>query len=60
MEGTARQRNVVIEFESYEQALACYRSPEYSRALALRLPVSTGDLIVVHGYDGSQPTVEGK
>ena len=60
MEGTARQRNVVIEFESYEQALACYRSPEYTRALALRLPVSTGDLIVVEGYDGPQPTVQGK
>ena len=28
-EGASRSRNVVIEFPSYEQALACYRSPEY-------------------------------
>ena len=51
MEGTARSRNVVIEFESYDQALACYRSPEYQAALAIRLPIAIGDLIVVEGYD---------
>lgn len=60
MEGSARQRNVVIEFDSYETALACYRSPEYARALSLRLPVATGDLIVVEGYDGPQPVDQGK
>lgn len=52
-EGTARARNVVIEFPSFEQAVACYESPEYQRALALRQPVSTADLIVVEGYDGA-------
>ena len=25
--GTARQRNVVIEFPTYDQALACWNSP---------------------------------
>ena len=28
-EGTARSRNVVVEFPDYDAALACYRSPEY-------------------------------
>ncbi|MBA5778781.1 DUF1330 domain-containing protein [Stappia sp. F7233] len=55
MEGTARGRNVVIEFPSYQAALDCYRSPEYAKAMALRLDASEGDLIIVEGYDGPQP-----
>ncbi|MCB1342411.1 MAG: DUF1330 domain-containing protein [Pseudooceanicola sp.] len=52
MEGSVRKRTVVIEFDSYETALACYNSPGYQAALALRKPVSTGDMIVIKGYDG--------
>lgn len=52
MEGTVRKRTVVIEFDSYETALACYHSPGYQAAMALRTPVSTGDLVIVKGYDG--------
>jgi len=55
MEGRSRARNVVIEFKDYDTALACYRSPEYAAALALRKPASEADLIVVEGYDGPQP-----
>ena len=55
VEGMARQRHVVIEFPSYEAALACYRSPEYQEALRLREPASEADIIVVEGYDGPQP-----
>lgn len=54
-EGRARARNVVIEFPSYEAALACWHSPEYQAALRLREPVSTADLVIVEGYDGPQP-----
>jgi uncharacterized protein (DUF1330 family) len=54
-EGSCRARNVVIEFPSFEAALDCYRSPEYARAIALRIPVSTIDLVIVEGYDGPQP-----
>ncbi|MDQ2089161.1 DUF1330 domain-containing protein [Marimonas arenosa] len=51
-EGSSRSRNVVIEFPSYEAALACYDSASYQAAKALRDPVSTGDLVIVEGYDG--------
>lgn len=55
VEGTSRSRNVVLEFPSYEAAVACYRSPEYRKAMALREAASTGDLVIVEGYDGPQP-----
>lgn len=54
-EGSSRSRNVVIEFPSYEAALACYRSPGYQAAIAIRLPISTIDMVVIEGYDGPQP-----
>ena len=55
VEGASRSRHVVLEFPSYEAALACYRSPEYEAALKLRLPVATADVVIVEGYDGPQP-----
>ena len=54
-EGIARSRQVVIEFPDYEAALACYHSPEYQAAMALRTAASIGDLVIVEGYDGPQP-----
>lgn len=51
-EGQTRKRTVVIEFDSYETALACYNSPGYQAAKAIRDPISTGDLVIVEGYDG--------
>ena len=55
LEGTARSRNVVIEFPSYQAALDCYRSDGYQEAIKLRAAVSRGDLVVIEGYDGPQP-----
>ena len=55
MEGTSRSRNVVIEFDDYASAMACYRSPEYQENIKRRLPHSTVDLILIEGYDGPQP-----
>lgn len=52
VEGAARPRSVVIEFPSYDLALACYESPEYQRALEIRAPISMADLVIVEGYDG--------
>jgi uncharacterized protein (DUF1330 family) len=54
-EGTSRARNVVIEFPSYQAALDCWNSPEYKSALAIRAPISEGDMVIVEGYEGPQP-----
>jgi uncharacterized protein (DUF1330 family) len=55
VEGRARARVVLREFPDYAAALACYRSPEYQSARPLRLATSTGDFVIVEGYDGPQP-----
>lgn len=55
VEGTARSRNAVIEFPSYQAALDCWNSPEYQAAMQLRVPVSTIDLVIIEGYEGPQP-----
>ncbi len=54
-EGQARKRNVVIEFPSYDAALACYRSAEYAEASSFRTGAAQSDLIIIAGYDGPQP-----
>jgi uncharacterized protein (DUF1330 family) len=54
-EGRLRARHVVIEFKDYETALACYNSPEYRAAMALREKASAADLVVIEGYEGPQP-----
>ena len=48
-EGNNRTRTVVLEFQDYEMALACYNSPEYKKALAIRKDISTSDLVIVEG-----------
>jgi uncharacterized protein (DUF1330 family) len=55
VEGQSRSRNIVIEFADYATALACYRSADYQRAMALRQGQCVSDLIIVEGYDGPQP-----
>lgn len=45
------QRTVVIEFESYEQALACYRSAQYQEACTHRQGVAEAEVIIVEGYE---------
>ena len=45
------QRSVVIEFESYEQALACYRSAQYQEACGHRQGVARAEVIIVEGYE---------
>ncbi|MBC3409752.1 DUF1330 domain-containing protein [Pseudomonas sp. SWRI51] len=43
------QRSVVIEFDSYEQALACYRSDLYQEACKHRQGVAKAEVIIVEG-----------
>ena len=57
VEGAGRSRHVVIEFPSYDDALACYRSPEYTKAMAHRVNAGIADIIVVEGYEGAQPEI---
>ena len=52
VEGAARARTVVIEFDSLQTARDCYFSPEYQAAKALRDPVSDADVMIVEGWDG--------
>ena len=55
LEGKNRSRNVILEFESVDQALACYASPEYQAAIAIRAPAALSDIIIMPGYNGPQP-----
>jgi uncharacterized protein (DUF1330 family) len=54
VEGSVRGRTVVLEFSSFEAALACYRSPDYQAVAALRRGKGELDLLIVEGYDGPQ------
>ena len=49
MEGSGRDRNVVVEFVDRDVAMACYRSPEYQAARAIRQKYADTDFIVVEG-----------
>jgi uncharacterized protein (DUF1330 family) len=49
MEGAGRARNVVIEFESMERAVECFRSPEYQAARAYRVAAADGEIVIVEG-----------
>ena len=51
LEGEAFQRHVVIEFESKEQALACYHSAEYQSAKAHRDAACVANIAIVEGLD---------
>ncbi len=49
LEGRARARNVVIEFESYEAARAHHRSAAYQAAKALREGAAEIEVVLVEG-----------
>lgn len=46
------QRTVIIEFESYEQAVACYQSPQYQEAMSHRKGVAHAEIVIVEGFEG--------
>lgn len=49
VEGNGTQRNVVIEFASYEDALGYAKSAEYAAAKKLRQGAGSIDITVVEG-----------
>lgn len=48
-EGTIKSRHVVLEFESFEQAKACYYSEGYQAAAKLRQAYSDSEIVIVEG-----------
>lgn len=52
LEGEANERHVVIEFPSYEQALAAYRDPGYQDVMNIRQRTADSTVIIVEGHDG--------
>jgi len=51
-EGKVRSRTAVVEFPSFDAALACYRSADYVPIKKLREGNAAVDLVIVEGYDG--------
>jgi uncharacterized protein (DUF1330 family) len=51
-EGSARARNTIVEFPSYQAALDCWNSPGYQAARALREGACEIDLLILEGLDG--------
>ncbi len=49
LEGQARARNVVLEFDNYDAARAYYYSAEYQAARALRGGAAEIELVLVEG-----------
>lgn len=54
--GQPRSRNVVIEFPTYEDALACWNSDLYQQARAKQRGGIDAEILVIEGYDGAQPS----
>lgn len=49
LEGPARARNVVLEFDSFEAARAYYFSTEYQAAKAMREGAADAEFVLVEG-----------
>src|SRR5881628_2684102 len=56
MEGPENfQRHVVIEFPTFEQAVACFESPEYQEASVFRRAGGVVENVIVDGSDENTP-----
>ena len=49
VEGAGYERQIVIEFESYQQAIDCYQSEEYQTAKQFRVGAADFNLVIVEG-----------
>jgi uncharacterized protein (DUF1330 family) len=49
LEGTARARNVVLEFDSYDAARDYFHSEQYQAARALRAGAAEMEMVLVEG-----------
>ena len=48
-EGPMKDRHVVIEFPSYEDARRAYHSPEYQEVVRIRHRTASSDIVLVEG-----------
>lgn len=51
MEGQARARNVVIEFPSLKEAMACWEDPDYQAAAEYRRQAAVGEIVIAEGVE---------
>lgn len=51
LEGNVGDRHVVIEFPSYEEALAAYNDPEYQEVAEIRRRSAESVIVVVEGTE---------
>jgi uncharacterized protein (DUF1330 family) len=49
------QRYVVIEFPTFESAVACFESPEYQAASVFRVAGGVVETAIVEGVDAARP-----
>jgi len=49
LEGSAKERHILVEFPSVNAARECFNSPEYQAAKAKRKGASENDVIIVEG-----------
>jgi len=49
LEGNERERNVIVRFDSVEDAERCYQSPTYQQALKFAHASAERDLCIVEG-----------
>ena len=50
--GALKSRHVIVEFDSFAAAQACYHSPEYKAAIVVRDKAAKVDAVICEGYDG--------
>lgn len=52
LEGSAAGRPYLVKFPSYDAARACFASPGYQAAIALREGAASFDIVIVDGMFG--------
>ena len=50
-EGATKPRHVIVEFESYDDAVECYYGEPYQAAAKLRQQFGITDFVIVEGSD---------